>query len=87
MSENIRNAERDLLQTNDGVIDYWLLNRGTFPHLSRVALRLLATPASSASSERDFSLLKLSLSKHKCSMKDDIIDSKAVLHSFLDDSA
>ena len=48
---------------------------------------LLATPASSASSERDFSLLKLSLSKHKCSMKDDIIDSKAVLHSFLDDSA
>ena len=41
MSENIRNAERDLLQTNDGVIDYWLMKRGTFPHLSRVALRLL----------------------------------------------
>lgn len=85
MSCAVTMADRELLQANDGIVDYWLSKRDEFPTVYQVAMRILATPASSTSSERDFSLLKLGVSKHRCNSKDDIIDDKAVLQSHLCD--
>lgn len=82
MTETVTAAEREMLQSNDGVVDYCLSTKGSFPALYKVALRILVTPASTASSERDFSLLKIAVSKHKCNLKDDIIKEKAVLQSY-----
>lgn len=83
MSETVKAANCELRKPNNGVVDYWLTKRGSFPNLSRVALILLATQASSASRERDFSLLKMPLSKNKFKLKEEFIDAKVVLHSHL----
>lgn len=85
LGEGVTAAEGSLLKTNNGVVDYWLTKLSSFPCLSKVALRVLATPASSASSERDFSILKFSVSKQRRNLKDDIIDAKSVLHCYLQD--
>lgn len=97
MTGNLTSSEMSLLTNNDetsnnnggdasrhaGVVDYWFSKRSAFPNLAKVALRLLATPESSTSSEREFSLVKLSLSRDKFNFQDDTIDSKAILHSFI----
>lgn len=81
--DSVSTCEKEMLKTNDGVVDYWLSKQRAYPTLSKIALRIIAVPASSASSERDFSLLKIAIGKQKCNSKDDIINDKAVLHSNL----
>lgn len=81
--ETVKRSERNLVMSNDVVVDYFLSKCGAFLKLSKFSFRLLATPPPYAISERDFSLLKLALSKHKCKLKDDIIDYTAALYSDL----
>lgn len=40
-------------------MDYWETKWNDYPTLSKVALRILATPAASSESERDFSSVKI----------------------------
>lgn len=55
------------------------------PTLSAVVLKVSVIPASSATSERHFSALKLSVPSNSSCLKDDIIDAKAVLYSSASD--
>ena len=43
-------------QVNDDPANFWVVNEGKFPFLSRLALDLLAIPAASAAPERVFSI-------------------------------
>lgn len=77
----LSSAEKELLQTDDGVIDFWISKLEEHALLARVALRVLATPASSCASERNFSLLKMVLQPSRSRLKDDILDGIAYLRS------
>lgn len=46
---------RSELSADFGCVQFWYINSGKCPVLSKVAYRVLATPPSSSSSERDFS--------------------------------
>lgn len=60
LNEKISKEDCDGLKNNNKyILKYWFDREKTYPNLSKVAIRILATPASSASSERDFSLWKL----------------------------
>lgn len=75
--------EVSVLQTDGGIIDFWISKREQFPVLHRRALQIFVTPASSTPSERDFSLLKLLVTPHKNRMKDDIINATGIVRSAL----
>lgn len=64
----------------------FLCTRGSYRTVSKAALRGLTAPASSASSERDVSLLIDTMSKHKGKLKYDLLDAKAVLYLNWNDS-
>lgn len=72
-----------LLHSESGTITYWVNKIPMLPLLSKIALRILATPAFSSSSERDFSGLKTMLPSWRTLLKDDIIDEVLLLRSFL----
>lgn len=76
----------DLLKTDEGIISFWVCRRESFPVLSRCALQLFVTPASSTPSERNFSLLKLIVTPGRNMMKDDIINATAKVRSALMES-
>lgn len=52
-----------------GVVHFWISKLNDWPTLSRIALRLMAIPASSCSSERCFSTWNKMLSSDRMSMK------------------
>ena len=67
--------ERRLLRNDDSyIIEFWLQKLDLLPVLSRIALRVFLTPASSSPSERDFSQLKAILDPERTALKDDIIN-------------
>lgn len=70
----VRSAEKDMLLADEGVNDYCVSKQYVCPRSANVALRILATPPSSSSSERNFCVLKLMLS-NRTLLKDDIVDS------------
>ena len=51
--------EQKLLADDGGIIEFWLRRVQTFSIISQVAIRLCISPASNASSERDFSHLNI----------------------------
>lgn len=55
LSHSMTSALRDTVKADFGVVQFWYANAGIYPVLSKVAFRVLATPPSSSSSERDFS--------------------------------
>lgn len=68
-------AELNLLKFNNEVFNYLLSKLSAFPNLSKVSLGCWLFWH--GSSEQAFSFLKLYLSKHN--LKDDIVDSKALI--------
>ena len=49
-------------------LEYWNNQHASFPKLSKVALRLLSTPATNSSSERSFSAAGNTITHHRNSM-------------------
>lgn len=82
MSETVTTADGEMIKANGGVIHYWLTKKRSFPALCQVELLILETPASSASSYPDLSVLRTAVRKHMCNLKDNIIDAKHVFHSY-----
>ena len=76
----------NLLRSEGGIIKFWLNRQDSHRYLARVALRILATPASSASSERDFSLWKLLHSPQRSRIDDETAESIALTKSSLSTS-
>lgn len=64
-----------------GVAEFWARSDGAYPDLSKVALRVLATPASSASSERDFSAVSRILTPERSTIYSDMLNDILLLRS------
>ena len=77
LSSGTTSAEQSLLQRDEGVIDFWLRKKPGYPILAKVALRVHVTPATNASSERDFSGLKGIIDPNSTCLKDDIVEALA----------
>ncbi len=61
------------------ILEFWKKNKLFFPRLSQVAQYLLAVPASSAPSERDFSAAGYTLSERRLRLTADAVDSLTFL--------
>lgn len=85
MSLVLSSSSVNMLKNDGGEVDFWLSMKADMPTLSAIALKVSVTPASSATSERDFSALKLSVPSNSSCLKDDIINAKAVLYSSASD--
>ncbi|KAG1957223.1 zinc finger BED domain-containing protein RICESLEEPER 2-like [Pimephales promelas] len=66
--------ERDLL-------GWWKNNCGVFPLLSKLARSILSIPASSSSSERNFSAAGLTFNQRRTALKPSTVDAVLFLHS------
>ncbi len=66
--------ERDLL-------GWWKNNSGIFPLLSSLAHRIFSIPASSSSSERNFSAAGLTFNQRRTALKPSTVDAVLFLHN------
>lgn len=66
--------EKYMLQTDGGVIDFWLAKKHSFHNFHYIALRISTAFASSASGERYFSALVLAVSQVSSHLKPHIIN-------------
>ncbi|CEF98491.1 HAT dimerisation domain, C-terminal [Ostreococcus tauri] len=67
---------------NFEAIEWWKNNVNCYPHLSKLALKLLSIPASSAAAERAFSLLGDIITKKRNRLCPKSVDSLLFLHSY-----
>lgn len=80
---NFMEAEKALLFFDARIVTYWVNKILIFSRLSRIALRVLAMPASASFSKRDFRVLKTILPSRRASLKDENIDEVLLLRPFL----
>ena len=55
------------------MIRFWLANEQMFPNLTRIALRIYATPVSSATNERNFSFGSKIEAPERSSLAPDVV--------------
>lgn len=79
LASRVTEKEKQLLMLKDGVVRYCLSKLSIYQSFFSIALQILATPPSSASSERNFSLLKLTLPNRRLLHKDEIVEDVKVL--------
>ena len=84
LGEKISKTDCDAFRKDDKyVVKFWIDRQETHPFISKVAIRLLSVPVSSASSERDFSLWKLIHSYLRTSidpeLSEDIVVAKSAI--------
>ena len=65
------------------ILIWWKDHRLKFPKLALLCTYYLTIPASSASSEREFSVAGQTISEHYTGLKPETVDSILVLHSVL----
>lgn len=65
---------QDSLKASHSIAGYWVSQTDRLPILSRVALRKYATPPSSSSSERDFSLVNRLITYHRTRLEVEIFE-------------
>lgn len=80
---NATEAVQVLLHSDAGIATYWMNKIFVVPRLSKFALRILATPASSSLREHDFRVLKTMLLSRRTLFKDENINGVLLLRSFL----
>lgn len=66
-----------------GAVRFWIARRGSMKLLSKVSLRIFATPVSSAASERNFSFVHRLVTTDRNRVKDDIIENLIYARSAL----
>ena len=72
------------LETNPQ--EWWRGNQLSHPHLSQLARRFLAVPATSVPSERMFSSAGSFASKHRTHLDADNLEREVLLHHFLNET-
>lgn len=82
----ITEDERNILQFDDGIIEFCLRKGTNISILSTVALLICLIPASYAYNERDFSHLKHIVGNLRSSLNDECIEAFAYAHNELRDS-
>ena len=66
-------------------LDWWKVNRSTFPHISQVARKWLSVIATSTPSERVFSDCGLALTAKRSKMKGDILQDQVMIRRNIND--
>lgn len=86
---NVRNSTQELFayqnevfDKSDNVLEWWEKNSSRFPLMAELASKILAIPASSASSERSFSTAGRVIEKRRTNLKGSSVDSLMFLHDF-----
>lgn len=71
---------------DDGIsiLEFWKTHESIFPLLSKLARRYLCIPASSASSERNFSTAGITFAQRRTNLKEETVDDLLFLHSNLE---
>lgn len=82
--ETFSPEQEEDLKTNNGDIRFWVRAKNRYPCLHLVAIRCLAVPVSSMSSERDFSFINRLVTSDRSCLRDDIIEDNAFLKHFFD---
>lgn len=77
--EEIESFNPPRLEPECNILEYWKLKRSVFPNLYKMALVLLAVPASQASVERSFSALKIILSDIRNKLSDESLQNILLL--------
>lgn len=81
LQDSLSDSDVKKLQMDDGLVDYWVPRCSRHPKLSQIALHILATLASSSSSESDFSALKLKLNIRRILLANDLVEDLSILKS------
>ena len=68
---------------NFDVLSWWEKHASEFPNLSQIARAILAIPASSAASERDFSTAGFVIQERRTQLNPETVDDILFLHSNL----
>lgn len=68
------------------ILSYWEINKCKYPHLYRLSRRYLCYIASSASSERLFSMSSNFFQKHRTRMLSSNLENECILKSFIDNN-
>lgn len=76
----IQEYQNEICGKVDDVLEWWEQNSVRFPLLSELAKRILALPASSASSERCFSTAGRIIEKRRTNLNGNTVDSLMFLH-------
>jgi len=61
-------------------LEWWRVNNNTYPHLSKLALKHLSIPATSAPSERVFSTAGLTIAKERAWLESSRANELVFLH-------
>jgi len=68
-------------ETSGNVIDWWRINSRSLTRLSIVAMAILSFPASSAASERTFSVAGSTISQRRTALDSDTVEDILYVHS------
>ena len=74
LHEPVNETDQELVKTYNGVLQFWINRLRSHKYLEKVALRILITPASSCSSERDLSNWKLLRCPNRNRLDDQLCD-------------
>lgn len=64
----------EMFQTNDNILDWWKARNNILPTMAKLAIRILAIPATSATSERVFSATGRVIEERRFCLKSETID-------------
>lgn len=75
------------IPTMENPLQWWARNQNEFPHLTKLAYRYLAVPATSTPSERVFSLAGNTITRQRASLHPAHVDTLIFLHENLERKA
>lgn len=72
----------DTFQTNENILDWWKARNNILPTMAKLAIRILAIPATSAASERAFSAAGRVIEERRSCLKAETIDALLFLQDY-----
>lgn len=78
--EVTRYTEMAVMDNEVEILDWWKINKTSFPKLAKLARSVLCIPASSSSSERVFSAAGRTISQRRTALKPSTVDAIIFLH-------
>lgn len=72
----------DTFQTNENILNWWKARNNILPTMAKLALRILAIPATSAASKRAFSAAGRLIEERRSCLKAETIDALLFLQDY-----
>ncbi|KAI0563666.1 zinc finger BED domain containing protein [Gracilaria domingensis] len=81
--QQLRTVKKEGEDHKTKLVKFWISQSALYPDLSKVALRLYATPVSSASSERNFSAVNRIVTADRSKLKSNLVEDMLYLRSMV----